>query len=206
VLISLNAPLLENVRNSSPMYVGTSYLHHPLTQGTTCSDFHLRAFGFYLSDFYFIKYLDYNLFHIHRPYMEGVISNIAPIYLRKVKEPRKDSLTEPRLSDFYGNRSEVVDDTRLDKGDIALLKAVKKILARHQTRIILLFPPNQQIKKMNPQVVAKVKEIFGQDDVFDFTGKNPFIHEEGDFLDDVHFKPIVARRILNHIHASGKEL
>lgn len=206
VLISLNAPLLENVRNTSPMYVGTKYLHHPVTQGTSWVDFHMKAFGFYLSDFYFIKYLDFNIFHVHRPNMEGVIPNKPPIYLREAKEESSDTLTTSERTAFYADKVEVVDATVLDEGDLILLAAIQKHLVKHDSHTLILFPPNAQIEKMNPKVITAIREIFGAENVFDFTGKNPFIQDEKDFVDNVHFKPVVAKRILDQIQATGKVL
>ena len=206
VLMIMNAPLIENVRNSNPAYVGTKYIHHPLTSGQSWWDFQIECFGFYLADFYFIKYLDYNIFQTYRPYMKGIISAGKPLYEKAEVEQSEKSSFEPVLeNNFYNDQVEKHPVLTLDSTDKELLYEVQAIFKKHSTTLCLVFPPNERVEKIDLGVLREIQAIFGEAHVFDFTGKNSVIHSDADFIDDVHFKPAEAQSILKEIQASGFE-
>jgi len=204
VLISLNGPLIENVKNTNPFYIGTKYHHHPLTSGSSQMDYHLEAFGFYLADLYFIKYLDYNLFKEHRPYMEGVIPKGKAKYLQDAVI--KEQAVKKQNMDYYKGKKEKIDPAALDPFDLDLLNQIQEFFVKHGTDYVVIFPPNTAIEKINAKTINKVIEVFGQESVFDYSGKNQVVFSKKDFADNIHFKPYVARRILDSIKASDKDL
>jgi hypothetical protein len=202
----MNAPLIENVRNSNLAYHGTKYIHHPLTSGQSWYDFQMDCFGFYLADFYFIKYLDYNIFKTYRPYMQGIIPKGNPLY-ELANSGKTSEVTEAQEQEpsFYESKVEKHPVLHLDVQDRALLFEIKKAFEKHHTTYCILFPPNQEVEKIDLDVLREYQAIFGENSVFDFTGKNEVIFSDSDFVDDVHFKPVVARRILDKIKDKGLE-
>lgn len=206
VLIIMNAPLINNVRNSNPAYYGTKYIHHPLTSGQSWYDFQIDCFRFYLADFYFLKYLDFNIFKNYRSYMEGVIPKGVALYEQAEKAKSISPLEDPlQVNYFYDEKVEKHPVLQIESADRDLLYEMKAILSRHESKLCLIFPPNQEVEKIDLEVFREFQTIFGESSVFDFTGKNNVIFSDTDFIDDVHFKPEVARRILRKIKTQGFE-
>jgi len=198
VLLCINSQLIENVRNSNPAYHGVKYIHHPLTSGEDALDFQIDCFKFYLADFYFIKYWDFNLFNQHRAYMDGSIPKGLAIYEQQDAHATADEEIQDRL-DFYAHKKEIQLNVQIDSTDRILLMEIEEYFKKHVTALTIVFPPNSEIEKMDSEVVQELRGIFGSSNVYDFTGINDVIQSEGDFVDKVHFHPRVAKRILDEI-------
>lgn len=174
--------------------------------------YQLTFFKAFFKDMYFVKFFDKLLFRKYRAYMYGAFENkhmlYTPIhndfifqeYIDRIKE---DSLAYYNLDFFYKrNADEVIDKPYIEPYEVHYLNKIKAIFDRHQTNYKIVFGPNYDQKKFNPKDIQTVQTIFGKDYVYDFTGQNELTNPLSNYYEIYHYKPSVARIILDSIYSN----
>lgn len=221
-LIVLDEGLFLNVNNTHKTFSGPVYKHHWKTTDDSRLDFYFTYFKYYLKDLNFIKYIDYSIFKTYRNYMKGVI-NVPVADQNDLKTEtannNDDNITnefyfsdiENEIASFgfgsyYANHKDLFSIKKLNTettsnifikpADIAHLKQIKNILKKENTKykVIISLAFNQQ--KMNSENVKVLNEIFGKDNVFDFSGKNEIAADSSFFYESLHFRPIAGDLLL----------
>ncbi len=172
--------------------------------------YHLTFFKAFFKDMYFLKYFDLKLFKTFRPYMYGAFENkhmlYTPVhndfifqgYIDQIKE---DSMAYYSRDIFYERTKEDLVEKEIIKAyQIKYLQNIKAIFDRNNTHYKIVFGPNYDQKKVNPKDLTKVKDIFDQKAVYDFTGKNEYTQSQANYYEIYHYKPAVARAILKQIY------
>jgi hypothetical protein len=49
-----------------------------------------------------------------------------------------------------------------------------------------------------------LEQLFGKSNVFDFSGKNIFTENIGNYYEDSHYRPHVAQKIMEYIYADTR--
>jgi hypothetical protein len=81
-----------------------------------------------------------------------------------------------------------------------LLTDILKIFKEDKTNYKVIINPLYDQKKLNPVDLNYLKEIFGQQNVFDFSGINEFTQDYHNYYDVSHYRPTVSRQILRIIN------
>ena len=76
---------------------------------------------------------------------------------------------------------------------------------RHNTCYRVVVSPLYDQIKMNPEDVKALGEIFGAENVFDFSGVSEFTSDYRNYYDDSHYRPNVAREVLNIAYGKKQE-
>lgn len=92
-----------------------------------------------------------------------------------------------------------------EKTDLDYLEEIKAIFEKHQTDYRIIFGPNYDQKKVNSQDLQLVRELFDEKKVFDFTGKNELTEPLSNYYEIYHYKPVLARKILNEIYSHSNQ-
>ena len=87
-----------------------------------------------------------------------------------------------------------------EKTELDWLKQIRRIFEQEGTDYVIIFGPNYDQKKVNPQDLEQVTQLFGADKVYDFTGKNDLTEPLSNYYEIYHYKPVVARAILKEIY------
>lgn len=90
-----------------------------------------------------------------------------------------------------------------NKTDLEYLREIKGIFDENQTEFRIIFGPNYDQKKVNPKDLELVKSLFGAGKVFDYTGKNELTESLSNYYEIYHYKPILARRILEEVYSGS---
>lgn len=202
-LLSLTDPLTGPV--SEP---------HPAVSGGGWLNFHAVYFKAFLSEFYFVKFLDYKTNRTFRPYMKGVvetrpitydpISNdfYLEIYDKEIeKDPQGYARKHPEA---YPPRDTVnYHETRkvIGRKQKMLLYDIAAVFKNQKTNFKIIFSPTYDQVHFNKTDLAVIQEIFGKENVFDFSGKNEFTRDWKNFYESFHYRPKVARAILDSIYS-----
>jgi hypothetical protein len=198
-------------------YVGdtaSSIIHIQDYQWSGVSKFayQLTFFKAFFKEMYFVKYFDKLLFNKYRPYMYGAFENKHMLYtsinndfiFQGYIDQLKEDSTAYYSRDLFYQRSqeELTQEPAIEPYQVNYLKEIKAIFDKHHTNYKIIFGPNYDQKKVSPEDLDLVKSIFGNQNVYDFTGQNELTNPLSNYYEIYHYKPLVARQILNKIYSN----
>lgn len=164
---------------------------------------------------FLVGYLDYSLFGTYRSYMEKKIS--------RVKYNHK---SDPINGDiFYGNEIHIKEDSSgyynnlIEKGifyerspltsknssslterAILQLKTIKSVFEKHKTNFKIIISPLYDQIPLDITKEKQLSEIFGKENIFNYSGKNELTEPVHNFYENSHYRPKVANKILDKIY------
>ena len=212
VLIIGDSYLFSAVKNdNSPLYIKDYKI-----DGSSFIDYHLVFLKNFFSQLYFIPYFDYKLFHTYRPYMKITLALYQPyfspinndVYYKPdlVKRMLKDSVGYYKeFSPFFYSRpdSTIYEPKVIEGEQLKMLMDIKNIFIKHKTSYKIIISPSYSQKYFNQADLKILKEIFGDNNVYDFSGKNDYTNNIGNYYDDTHYKPFIGRLILKRVYTAN---
>ncbi len=220
-LIILDAAIFANYKNQSKSYLGPVYKHHWLTSNESRLDFYGTYFKFYLSDFSFIKMIDYSLFKKYRLYMKGVITNreantnvlqtenIDTVTNEFFLSDLENEISKNGYSSYYENhkaefifeKSKTPDkEVVIQKEDIEFLKEIKQLFDKDTTEFKIIIGPLYTKQNFPEPITMVLDDIFGKDKVFNFSGNNRISADSVNYYEKSHYRPIAGSLILDSIY------
>ncbi len=125
-------------------------------------------------------------------------------YKRSEAEQTSEPLIGQNLPERKRNFGDVLNNFLSfgpkEKTDMDYLNEIKQIFERNKTSYRIVFGPNYDQKKVNPRDLQLVQDLFGTENVFDFTGKNALTEPLSNYYEIYHYKPVVAREIMRTIY------
>jgi hypothetical protein len=179
-----------------------------------------NSFGFFLSGFktfvnpkFFISYFDLSLFGEIRNYMRyfNVFNENIRNYNLQYNEttwPEKEKLlsqgsyyTKERMKQFYKrNNITTCEDPCINEPQISQLSIISRIFKRNSTNYKIIISPKYDQKKLADTDLSVLREIFGYNNVFDFSGKNELTEDFRNYWDVNHYNENVAKMIIKEIY------
>ncbi len=204
----------NSLTDTSPLK-STYHLFSPETAGLSKPIFYLRFFQEFLYTGHFLSYIEYRITGKYRSGMKKVIYAGAPL-----REPYTNNFINPREREIElkGNRywSEhqeefAVDRTGAGEEDppvlsgrqLNLLHRMKQICDNHRTVVKIIIGPNYYQKRIHHHDVELMKQLFGQEAVWDFTGINEYTNNDYNYYEPGHYRPIAGEQILQQIYHSS---
>lgn len=89
----------------------------------------------------------------------------------------------------------------LSEAGVALLRDAATILRSHDTDYRIVLTPNYSQKAQNKQDLEALRQVFGPDRVWDFSGVNEWTNHVGNFYEERHFKPYIANTVMDSIYS-----
>jgi hypothetical protein len=213
VLIILDSFALAQTTNSNSHLT----IKHYALNGYTRFDYHLLFFKAYLNPVFIAALADFKCFKTFRQYMENYIIADTDVYsynpthnsfnyenLEQVIKKDEEQWYAERKNVFLG-RSDVLQTNGVVIRDaqLAILRDMQKVFTRHNTRCKIVINPLYDQKKMNTQDALTLNNIFGPDVVYDFSGINDITEDFRNYYEVSHYRPHVARAILDSIYGSA---
>lgn len=81
-----------------------------------------------------------------------------------------------------------------------VLRSIAMLLKRHHTSYRFVISPDFDEVKLNPKDLQSLKAIFGQQNVFDFSGKNAYSTDYHNFYESAHYRPCLGRQLLKEMY------
>lgn len=162
----------------------------------------------------FLKaYADYRITGHAKPYMsaQGVLDHRPFVYDSISNELRFESFeeliasgeyyTEDRMKPFYKRDGELrfASPFIAPKHETMLDAIARHFSAMHTDYFIVISPLYNQIK-MNTSDVTMLKQIFGEQRVYDFSGVNRFTADYTHYYERSHYRPHIAKAVLDSIY------
>ncbi len=191
------------------------HLYHPAPQLTDdCGlSFQLSFFNAFCTLRFIYSLIYYEVTGEIKPYMtdEGLLREHTFQY-DPVSNESVELLYEKQIAKglFYDEQRMRVFDTEVFPGKVcepiiqeaqkSLLMRCKQVLDRHGTCCKIVINPLFDQVKLNPADLHILQQIFGEGNVFDYSGSNRFTTDYHNYYESLHYRPCVAREIMSEIY------
>jgi hypothetical protein len=209
-LLVFDTSLLAGTMNST----GHLFIKHPAISGESPVDFHLTFFRAFMDPAFLFPYLDYK-----------ISGRLRPIFKKKfvTDEMRfdpvngdlilvgRDRLIRANETKYYADSAAIFYPRDLtakkystpvvQEAQLRLLREIKRIFTADKTNYKVIITPNYDINYLDRGDLQRLREIFGNNNVYDYSGINEFTADIHNYYESSHFRPFVGRRILDMIYA-----
>jgi len=168
--------------------------------------------GFFTPRF-FIPYVDYKIFHVYRRgTMKGIINPITfahygemndavSFHEKEIKDEGEKYWQTEYWQEIFEKQSERYTYPQCIYGlQKKYLLKIKAICDKHSTNVKIVISPSQTWNKLNEKDVRTMKTLFGNDNVFDYSGINKLSSDYHYFYDISHYSRSAGRIILYDIY------
>ncbi len=174
--------------------------------------FQLSFLRAYLSNQFYLKYLQRRLLGTYTPDMAGMLESRRVFY-----DPRTNDLSLPDIEEeirtdsvgYYIRKrlhprpaEPAVAPTVIGPMQLEQLTAIREILRRQRTDYHFIISPLYDQTPINPADMRTLTRLFGAGRVHDYSGTNRFTKVVGNYYEEYHYRPVVGRQILKDIYAS----
>lgn len=188
----------------------------PLVEEKNWFDFQLTYYKTFLTPKFLFAFLDYKISKKVKPYMKThkligdepidyLVRNneIQLNYIEKLIEENR-FYTDERMQVFYQRDSlnEAVSPVAIKELQKEILQNIKEVLHRNRTNYRIIISPLYDQQKLNPEDLNYLQDVFGSENVFDFSGKNKITNDYKNYYENSHYRPHVAKMIMDSIYAT----
>ena len=167
---------------------------------------------------FFVSYLYFSTFNDVRPFMRNwLVLDDRPMNYSVIGNEISfnliDSLINVSPEKYYNSERKkifyersfypVTSDPVLNHLSIDILKNISAIFKSNNTHFKVVISPLYDQKKINPSDLKELYLIFGNENVYDFSGKNIFTTSYMNFYETSHYRPIVANKIIDIIYSKS---
>lgn len=208
-LIILDYNTLSQTTNSD----GHFYIKHPLISGESYFDFYKEMFtGIFPKAT--IAYTDLILTGKSKKYMEyfgiGEVGNfIVNKNTNQFTHFKVDSMIEEDINAYYKDHEQTFykrdsvqhyDNVVIGNKQKELLTSIRSILKSQSTNYKIVISPGYDQIKLAKSDLDYLNNLFGESNVFDFSGQNKYTNDYRNYYEIVHYRPHVADDIMEEIY------
>ena len=212
VLLIIDEGTLSGTTNNT----GHLFIKHPEISNESWLDFHFEMFrGFFPKAV--IPFTDLFLTGRKKPYMEqyGIINNVWKhdmktnqvsyyVYDEQIKNDPNSYYTD-KLKLFYKRDTiQKISKPSIYTEQKKLLTSIMSILKSHKTNYKVIISPLYDQLKMNQADLDYLKALFGDDNVFDFSGINSITNDYHNYYETSHYRPFICDSLLGVVYGKRK--
>lgn len=160
------------------------------------------------------SYYDFSIFGKYRQYMRGMISESKyPWIVDSINcdinygielEIKEDSVgyynKMKKLNVFSESRKRKQKVDTLSDLTFEILKEISKIFEENKTDFNIIISPLYNQVPFKKEYLKKMEQIFKKSNVYDFSGVNYITSSFGNYYEQSHYRPHVARLILKELN------
>jgi len=211
VLFIFDTRLLSKTENEP----GHLFMKHPLLSGQNKLLFQMQAFKDFLYPEFLVAYYDFLINHKRRQYMQkffiydkenykyDTITNEISLYrFDSVLRQNPDGYYEYYKPNFYKRDTfQHYGYCVIGQKQKQLLQSIKKYMTLDNTNYRIVISPLYNQYKIDPNDLQVLYQIFGKENVFDFSGINPYTANIRNYYDNEHYRPFITAQIMDSIYA-----
>ncbi|MFM7016799.1 MAG: hypothetical protein ACKOX3_10780 [Bacteroidota bacterium] len=154
-------------------------------------------------------YHDFMGFYIGKSKYYHTCKNLtADIYYSYDKDIAKDSTgyyqNLLKKGVFYKRPiAPIVSKQLINEEQLILLQQIKEIKRSKKFQLKIVISPLYNQIKFNPKDLQSLENIFGKENIYDFSGKNVYTNDFRNYYESSHFKPYIANQILDAIYSEN---
>lgn len=202
-ILSLDAP----IRNSHLFYPSPETEQYKHFWG-----FHWVHFMAYCNPKIAFAVCDYAISHRLKDYMTRnfLIKEFNITYELRYNEIRYDSIeheinqgnyySPQRLAVFEGKQTPQTHPAVIGDSQYSLLQNMAALLQKHHSHYKVIISPLYYQQKLHPEDKKQLEMLFGENNIYDFSGVNSITEDYHNYYEDSHYRPCVARFILQTIY------
>jgi hypothetical protein len=188
-------------------------IKHPNITDESRLFFHGLFFSTYFSNGFFARYLDYLMFKTERPYMKSFLefrSIHSDLITNDLFINDQEKLIQDDSIHYYNlkkalfykrDNSNKSYPIQINSEMKQMLSDIKTVFRENNTNYKIIVSPLYNQTKLNPEDLNVIKEIFGTDNVFDYSGINNITNSKYNYYEDSHYRYHVGKRILSEIYS-----
>ena len=173
--------------------------------------FHWSNFKSFSNAIFLKSYITYFYIGKYDQSMETVLNNIPFEYDNFTGELRNVASEQKIQKGVFYDKEKMMYFANVQQPDsvypvcigdniIDRLKEIKHIFDNHNTSYRIVISPLFNQIKFNEVDLACLKEIFGEEYVYDFSGVNTYTEDYHNYYESSHYRPHVSRDIMNIIY------
>ncbi len=179
--------------------------------------FHLSFLKAFFTERYYWAYMDYFIFNEYRRYMNHYFTKPFRIKYDPIWNDTYlisfDKLLETDFNGYYLKYANyfIRDKIRcqplqqlIDSNSLKMLHDIKDIFYRHKTNYKIIISPLLDQKQFNDEDLLILTEIFGAENIFDFSGVNNYTNDYHNYYENSHYRPTVGSKILKQVYAKNR--
>ena len=215
-LVVIDNKVLEQDKAATPHM---NYIS-PQLEGNTLAariGFQMAFFKAWFNPKFIFAYFDTRLYHKMRPYMvkDATMMKTYPYDPKTNEEYMANEelriaagtyYDEPDIKKAFSRTlhaeevlSPVIKDSQLQQ-----LQTIRAVFDRLGTDYHIIVSPIYIQERMNPADIRALKDIFGDNRVHDYSGKNNISSDIHNFYEPYHYRPCAALRIMEDIYTGSK--
>jgi hypothetical protein len=202
-LLRMTEPMTGHLSSTPPRVVGYRNI----------LKFHATNFVAFLNPLFAYTYIDLRLTKTLKPYMLERFLIEQPVVYHSNSNEVVDEMfdraiangtyyTEKRMLRFHDKQyPDSVSEPVLFQKNIRMLTEIAHILRHHHTQYKVIINPLFDQIRFNPTDLQVLQDIFGKQNVYDFSGKNAINSDYRNYYEDSHYRPIIARQLMDSIYS-----
>ncbi len=210
VLLILDfSTLIQDKSKSGHLFI----ISPQLVDYSNIKDFHFTFFKAFLTPKLFYAFIDFKITGKVKPYMKKdfLLDDRPRNYDIKINELRYDFFedlinsnnyyTPERLSVFHDrSATQNYSPISINKNQKTFLGNIHNIFIKHNTDYKIIISPLYDQIKLNSEDFEYLKILFGENNVFDYSGINEITKDYRNYYESAHYRPHVSRKIMNEIY------
>ncbi|MBS1533002.1 MAG: hypothetical protein JSU01_22065 [Bacteroidetes bacterium] len=186
---------------------------HYLITGISKYQYYTKDYLNYLqSPKLILSSIDYAIFHKQRGYMDGFVG-MKPGDLDTITndwDPRSDEKIDTDSANYYRNSlpkfyrrptQQQVSKALVTDSVLYFLNQIELIFNRHKTNYKVVIAPLYDQIKINPTDLKQLDDVFGQENVFDYSGINAITNNKFNYGSDIlHYRKKVGNLIFKEVY------
>ncbi|MBS1659481.1 MAG: hypothetical protein JST68_00375 [Bacteroidetes bacterium] len=205
----------NSVLNKADNSGGHIFVKDPLTSGENPLAFQVDV-GKDFFEFSFLRaFIDYKVSGQIKEYMtKNFLLDDRPFFYDSVTNELKltsiEALIHKDTGAYYGPRKKYftprdsvqqIYPAVVKTEQLKLLKEIKEILQKDGTSYKIVISPLYDQKKLNLADLQILHELFGKENVFDFSGINTYTSSRYNYYESSHYRPFIADSIMRIVYA-----
>lgn len=209
-LISLDSATLQEATNSKKHL----YIKHPVISGESKLMFQWEFLSAFLSNHFFIPYfIHYNhikifdfmelpgVFEFRNFSYNEVTNDITFAYAEDELKINENKYYSDRLNMFKRENMNIYKyPPFIDKDRENILREIKSILDKNNTDYRIVLYPVFNMRKINPEDSEIIRNIFGVNNVFDFSGVNNITSDYKNYYEVEHCRISAGKLMLKEMY------
>lgn len=209
ILMVFDEAMFDEISNPT----GPLYMEPPQISGESFFNFYLPFVRSSLDPMFILSNIDFRLTKKHKPYMGKYLMHpkyfmvsdnfSGDLYYGHDREIKDDSVGYymARKEVFYERKPDIKESMKkIRTVQLEMLTQIKQICDKNKTNIKIVIAPIYDQVPINAADKRILVNMFGNNNVFDYSGKNHFTESISNYYEDSHFRPVVARQIMKEIY------
>lgn len=194
---------------------GYLFASPPILKGySNFFSFHIQHFSAFLTPKFLVALADYNIFGEFRPYMKDIISNDHHTYVAEYNELQRTKAEKEIKEGIYYDAKHLnvfknvqkpgtFSNEKLGSKEINCLQEMKNVFDKQHTSYKIVISPLYDQIKLNKESHSILCEIFGKENIYDFSGVNEWNKDYHNYYENSHYRPLVSAEIMGIIYSDN---